>query len=91
MVYGVQNRIVGWPSRKGDYPAESIVDRSQSNAYVIEFKGEVSMSERCMDEELRVYANYRRTRCALRKICSRHLWTPVPPGLADLIVDADIV
>jgi hypothetical protein len=41
----------------GDYPAaESIVDRLKNNAYVVELRGEVSMRERCMDEELRAYA-----------------------------------
>jgi len=41
----------------GDYPAaESIVDRLKNNAYTVELKGEVSMRERCMDEELRAYA-----------------------------------
>ena len=30
----------------------------------------------------------RRIRRTLRKVCSRHLWMPVPPDLEDLIVDA---
>jgi hypothetical protein len=30
----------------------------------------------------------RRVRRALRKVCSQHLWMPVPPVLEDLIVDA---
>ena len=52
-----QYRVEGWPSRMGDYPAaESIVDRLKNNAYTVELKGEVSMRERCMDEELRAYA-----------------------------------
>ena len=52
-----QYRIEGWPSRMGSYPAaESIVDRLKNNAYAIELHGEVSMREKCMDEELRAYA-----------------------------------
>lgn len=52
-----QYRVEGWPKRMGDYPAaESIVDRLKNNAYKVELKGEASMRERCMDEELRAYA-----------------------------------
>ena len=52
-----QYRVEGWPKRMGDYPAaESIVDRLKNNAYIVELKGEASMRERCMDEELRAYA-----------------------------------
>lgn len=44
----------GWPARMGGYPAaESIVDRIKHNAYVIELKGEKSMRERFMDEEVK--------------------------------------
>ncbi|MDO4806999.1 MAG: hypothetical protein Q4A07_07115 [Coriobacteriales bacterium] len=32
--------------------------------------------------------NERRIRRALRKVCSQHLWMPVPQELEDLIVDA---
>ena len=47
--------------RMGDYPAaESIVDRLKNNAYKVELKGEVSMRERCMDEELRAYAGQKK-------------------------------
>lgn len=57
MVVCAQYRVEGWPSRMGGYPAaESIVDRLKNNAYVVELKGETSMRERCMDEELRAYA-----------------------------------
>lgn len=53
-----QYRVEGWPARMGGYPAaESIVDRLKNNAYVLELKGETSMRERCMDEELRAYAS----------------------------------
>lgn len=52
-----QYRVEGWPGRMGGYPAaESIVDRLKNNAYVLELKGETSMRERCMDEELKEYA-----------------------------------
>ena len=52
-----QYKVEGWPARMGGYPAaESIVDRLKNNAYVLELKGEASMRERCMDEELRAYA-----------------------------------
>ena len=51
----------GWPKRMGDYPAaESIVDRLKNNAYKVELKGEVSMRESCMDEELRAYAEQKK-------------------------------
>ena len=33
----------------------------------------------------------RRLRAALRKVCSQHLWMPVPPRLEDAIVDAAAV
>lgn len=56
-----QYRVEGWPKRMGDYPAaESIVDRLKNNAYVVELKGEASMRERCMDEELRAYAEQKK-------------------------------
>lgn len=56
-----QYRVEGWPKRMGDYPAaESIVDRLKNNAYKVELKGEVSMRERCMDEELRAYAEQKK-------------------------------
>lgn len=56
-----QYRVEGWPKRMGDYPAaESIVDRLKNNAYTVELKGEVSMRERCMDEELRAYAEQKK-------------------------------
>ncbi|HAM14913.1 MAG TPA: hypothetical protein DCP91_03435 [Eggerthellaceae bacterium] len=56
-----QYRVEGWPKRMGDYPAaESIVDRLKNNAYAVELKGEVSMRERCMDEELRAYAEQKK-------------------------------
>lgn len=56
-----QYRVEGWPSRMGDYPAaESIVDRLKNNAYVVELKGEISMRERCMDEELRAYVEQKK-------------------------------
>jgi len=49
-----QYKIEGWPGRMGGYPAaESVVDRIRNNAYVIELKGDRSMRERYMDEELR--------------------------------------
>ena len=56
-----QYRVEGWPKRMGDYPAaESIVDRLKNNAYKVELKGETSMRERCMDEELRAYAEQKK-------------------------------
>ena len=56
-----QYRVEGWPKRMGDYPAaESIVDRLKNNAYKVELKGEISMRERCMDEELRAYAEQKK-------------------------------
>lgn len=56
-----QYLVDGWPARMGGYPAaESIVDRLKNSAYVIELEGETSMRERCMDEELRAYANQQR-------------------------------
>ena len=33
-------------------------------------------------------SNRRRVRRALRKVCSQHLWMPVPPELEDSIVNA---
>ena len=33
-----------------------ITNRLKNNSYKVELKGEVSMRERCMDEELRAYA-----------------------------------
>jgi len=52
-----QYQIEGWPRRMGGYPAaESVVDRIKNNAYVIELKGDISMRERYMDEELRGHA-----------------------------------
>ena len=52
-----QYLVGGWSERMGGYPAaESVVDRIKNRAYVIELKGELSMRERFMDEELRAYA-----------------------------------
>ena len=53
-VFCSQFLIEGWASRMGGYPdAESIVDRIKNNSYKLELKGEISMRERCMAEELR--------------------------------------
>ena len=35
-------------------------DRLKNNAYKVELKGEISMRERCMDEELRAYAEQKK-------------------------------
>jgi DNA replication protein DnaC len=52
-----QYHIEGWPTRMGGYPAaESVVDRIKNNSYVVELKGEMSMRERYMDEELKNHA-----------------------------------
>lgn len=52
-----QYMIEGWPGRMGGFPtAESVVDRLKNSSYQILLKGEVSMRERFMDEELRAYA-----------------------------------
>ena len=56
-----QYLVGGWAERMGGYPAaESVVDRIKNRAYTIELKGDVSMRERFMDEELRVYADRQR-------------------------------
>ena len=49
-----QYMVVGWPARMGGYPAaESVVDRVKNNAYKVMIEGDISMRERCMDEDLR--------------------------------------
>lgn len=55
-IFCSQYLIGGWPERMGGYPAaESVVDRIKNNAHVIELKGDTSMRERYMDEELKKY------------------------------------
>ena len=40
-----------------DYPtAESIMNRLKNNAYKVELKDDASMRKRCVDKELRAYA-----------------------------------
>lgn len=49
-----QYMVEGWPAGMGGYPAaESVVGRIKSNAYKVMIEGDISMRERCMDEDLK--------------------------------------